>query len=63
MTRPAHIYLAIDGPAYVASVTYNAPRVVPGCTPAVVVSLAECPAHPEEDRPASSTNPGPGVAG
>jgi len=32
-----------DGPAYVHSVTYLAPRVVPGCTPAVVVEITESP--------------------
>jgi len=30
-----------DGPNYVHSVTYLAPKVVPGCTPAVVVTIAD----------------------
>lgn len=32
-----------DGPAYVLAVTYEAPRVVPGCTPAVVVTITPDP--------------------
>jgi hypothetical protein len=32
-----------DGPAYVTAVTYEAPRVVAGCTPAVVVRIDAAP--------------------
>ena len=43
-----------DSPAYVHQVTYRAPRVVPGCTPAVIVeigrSLAPAPSTEEGTR-------------
>ncbi len=42
-----------DGPAYVTAVTYEAPRVVTGCTPAVVVRIDA------DDRPPSLQDESP----
>lgn len=44
-----------DGPAYVTAVTYEAPRVVTGCTPAVVVRIDDRPPSLQDESPRSSS--------